>query len=635
MASFVVPANQSKRVYTNSSGGAATVNVHAQVLSNTANTCFSIKAINNCCIDSTTLENPVALVKNYVGTSSTLSCCGIGCDYPQLHTFFNQSDHSVCAQIENGQIANDVNTAEHQYSFCRPCQYHHIQFIKSDGCTLFPEHWNGGVANAGLEASTFLNEKQNGRGCICGAHGHGIFPRRGGSTYSMPDAETNSGVWGCFNYVMGVTKLSCCTCFGAGARQCFNYCCSCGSDHKWQVHLATCFAGCSPDYLFCYQVVDACNTNAMPGSAKESWCNQYGAVDTEFPSALTYVTFEPYQGVGVGIGSGIGGCFSAHCCFVMWGLEMIADCSNSGSKCLGPVMTCELNCYGCKFHQRLQGSGQAYKPFLVTNGALVRNVPCTGCDCCASATISVWEPGTKPSLNLVREAVRSLHGMSRLCGACGLFFCLPMSYFCSIKWLQWNPTDNNIYIQMCTPTEGGIYTINWLGGNPTAGTCNIVTGSGGNSTIGNPVTEMCGIICARCVDHDDLHCCMKNCSPYWFQHMAKDCFVGQWGNKVFRSSDLVTWTELCAWACNTNSTFCELQTYPGSYSCYFSTDGTCYCYSKNCYVFMDCSGVFEHCSKANQLERTGVVLSNNDSLYVNNESNNEVSVQVYGYEDGS
>lgn len=48
---------------------------------------------------------------------------------------------------------------------------------------------------------------------------------------------------------------------------------------------------------------------------------------------------------------------------------------------------------------------------------------------------------------------------------------------------------------------------------------------------------------------------------------------------------------------------------------------------------LDGSGTIEFRASANRLERTGIVLSNNDNLYVNNGSNSKMSVQVWGYDE--
>ena len=65
----------------------------------------------------------------------------------------------------------------------------------------------------------------------------------------------------------------------------------------------------------------------------------------------------------------------------------------------------------------------------------------------------------------------------------------------------------------------------------------------------------------------------------------------------------------------------------------FSTD--CGCMYTVCDCFManvDCSGVLDYCYEFNNYERTGVVLSYGDRLYVKNHSTTPFSFQVWGYE---
>ena len=47
---------------------------------------------------------------------------------------------------------------------------------------------------------------------------------------------------------------------------------------------------------------------------------------------------------------------------------------------------------------------------------------------------------------------------------------------------------------------------------------------------------------------------------------------------------------------------------------------------------MDCSGLIDYCISANQYERNGIVLSNGDRVMINNNSDEKLNAQIWGYE---
>ena len=55
---------------------------------------------------------------------------------------------------------------------------------------------------------------------------------------------------------------------------------------------------------------------------------------------------------------------------------------------------------------------------------------------------------------------------------------------------------------------------------------------------------------------------------------------------------------------------------------------TCNCFMSN----MDCSGLIDYRITANQYERNGIVLSNGDRVMINNESDEKLNAQIWGYE---
>jgi hypothetical protein len=47
---------------------------------------------------------------------------------------------------------------------------------------------------------------------------------------------------------------------------------------------------------------------------------------------------------------------------------------------------------------------------------------------------------------------------------------------------------------------------------------------------------------------------------------------------------------------------------------------------------MDCSGLIDYQFSGNQYERNGIVLSNGDRVMLNNNSDEKVNAQIWGYE---
>ena len=64
-----------------------------------------------------------------------------------------------------------------------------------------------------------------------------------------------------------------------------------------------------------------------------------------------------------------------------------------------------------------------------------------------------------------------------------------------------------------------------------------------------------------------------------------------------------------------------------------TTDCRCIIASCNCFMAnMDCSGLIDYQFTGNQYERNGIVLSNGDRVMINNNSDEKLSAQIWGYE---
>jgi len=92
----------------------------------------------------------------------------------------------------------------------------------------------------------------------------------------------------------------------------------------------------------------------------------------------------------------------------------------------------------------------------------------------------------------------------------------------------------------------------------------------------------------------------------------------------FQTSDLVNWSKISD---PYNQKMSNVLT------TFVSSDYACIVDDCNCYFAnIDCSGIIDYKLSVNQYERTGIVLSNNDRLMVNNDADVCLNFQVWGYE---
>ena len=96
------------------------------------------------------------------------------------------------------------------------------------------------------------------------------------------------------------------------------------------------------------------------------------------------------------------------------------------------------------------------------------------------------------------------------------------------------------------------------------------------------------------------------------------------GWDAFMSSDLRSW-KASNFASGNLETDCLITCFSTDCGCMYTV---CDCFMAN----VDCSGVLDYCYEFNNYERTGVVLSYGDRLYVKNHSTTPFSFQVWGYE---
>lgn len=96
-----------------------------------------------------------------------------------------------------------------------------------------------------------------------------------------------------------------------------------------------------------------------------------------------------------------------------------------------------------------------------------------------------------------------------------------------------------------------------------------------------------------------------------------------WNSKRYTSTDLLNWT--------LDSCTCLIISLGECKS--FSGKAACIDITTSCYFSLCDKGQIENKTEGLQLERTGIVTSNGDRIYVCNSSVNPVSINVWGYED--
>lgn len=217
-----------------------------------------------------------------------------------------------------------------------------------------------------------------------------------------------------------------------------------------------------------------------------------------------------------------------------------------------------------------------------------------------------------------------------LCGSGVINLCFNPRSACeyAIKWLSYNPTADCVYFMADDCLHAGIYSINkenlfcFLCKNLAAGcypTC-------------------CGYICDMSCYFTKVSnipsafansnlCCIKNLyktsENLWgiaIKNCTGTCF------ETFVSSDLINWT---------NSTCSYSQALTDDNSKFISNSSACDCLFTTCNCFfgnVSCSGLTDYKVSANNYERTGVVISDGESVVVNNNSCYTMNAQVWGYE---
>ena len=403
-----------------------------------------------------------------------------------------------------------------------------------------------------------------------------------------------------------------------------------------------------------------CGSGACPSSERQIWCrpchcsymcSNCGAGSNCFMVNLSCGQLSPY------------GVVSAMTCGAMIWLKHI-DCKNAvyaiggqAYQCYCFCQCCCENCNWCNNNFALHVGGVydagnstwlAYGPDIQTyscgeSGATCSNWAGTelpikyftyhpGCDChyfmvrTGPATASFCG-GVHPGCGIFSvnmKCIRSYQQRRCICagGACG----------------SDTATVTNCYFSCCNGTYGGPSATAWVPLEPSG----LNNHPNKDAMFGYTVPNANGVGIASI-----LFCKLANfpeawtCSYYTRPRMCVSCLfryehcawsIGVYncctcGWDAFTTKDLVNWSSIpgTVVACQDPCIYCCLRASPAC------IDRCCDCFTAN----MECEGIIDQCVPINQYERTGVVLSAGDKIFVKNygaSGAGKVSFQVWGYE---
>lgn len=217
------------------------------------------------------------------------------------------------------------------------------------------------------------------------------------------------------------------------------------------------------------------------------------------------------------------------------------------------------------------------------------------------------------------------------------------------KWLWHNPYDGKNYSHIINsnPDETGIFTwdldkitTKYLGSS-IAGCCICCANLTEAIALGllTKVADNPSVFSGRTVADipSNPYLIGKECWAIWWPCFCCNQEKGLWNGcwERYTSGDLISWTKTEVDGIIATRT--NIGNYPSSL-CTVSTtttgsginDETNHYFNGTC---LNGTGTLEFRADINRLERTGIVLSNGDNLYINNGGNSKLSVQVWGYDD--
>ena len=220
-----------------------------------------------------------------------------------------------------------------------------------------------------------------------------------------------------------------------------------------------------------------------------------------------------------------------------------------------------------------------------------------------------------------------------------------------IKYIAWNPFDSYVYmaVRSANPEECGIFRIDpdkqrkFHG--PHCG-CDVEYGCVSNVRsqsfwLGTWASSMKDSLLDYCKISDWPACWAH--SKYKIDSFCVSClFRNQrcnWIMDIFNHTtakwDSYSTSNLYQWSLVNDSTGTDPFKLKINNTLDLRVSDNCACIITTCNCFMsnmDCSGLIDWCISANQYERNGIVLSNGDRVMINNNSDEKLNAQIWGYE---
>lgn len=615
----LIPPGESCKVYSNSSGNAASITLHSQVLSATNNSEISIKtSATDACLQCSTVLDTVDVEPNVTGQvvdNDTGTYCGF--------TF----TQATCVD-------------DHASSFCD----------KVDGTTYTTLHTTGTVGQCWCAVGTNLYpaaDEHFGKGIQCSVYTGSYYDSilgqnsRNYPSFTKDNKETDYIATDCcskssqqilqtvINYSLSESTPCCCLnlCDSTHCKQRLYHC---GYE---------CFSSCFP-CCFVRQI------DSMQISAQDIWSDSspiIGAIVLCSGDNCQYVMASSLRDKTTGERQQASGtrCSSTYA----WN----SDYRNMWKECCGCKGCCCCECWQQVTHNShkfwMAGCNVVFNPGLGIgcNRTEVLVYPGKGiCDACPNSAIMG---------QFTRYTSRDQCTFN-CCGYFPVFYCLSSP---EIKWLWYNPYTDCNYFEVMTDdnasTTSGIYSL-----NPS------YSPNGDNCHMGECYTG-CNWHCYKLSEWIDLGFvkCVSGTPSAWSEKTSKwetssnprlirpccwaiwkQCFTwntvpdeGGWNGCMvqYRSKDLITWEKVEDFVSHST------ETGSGKAVCTttFKNDGADFTKQENFYFnsanCVDDSGTLEFKASANRLERTGVVISNGDKVYVNNAGSSDLSVQVWGYDE--
>lgn len=638
LAEAVIGAQSSCKLYTNSSGNPASITIHAQATSTSDNACLSIKysGTDACILCSTTVSTLDAPVHATAGIATTSSAfCG-----------FNYRERAC--------------TWDSSYSWCDA----------TDGasycinCCMGAQQWCTLNSTTGTDASLQPSSDSHfGAGIQCNICRNMRF---GGMTQMMqmnyPSFITGSGeVWE--RQPFAGYYVNCCASSTDGSH-------AKGGFHRYGQEAACCciaYCGsrnCKLRHFYCGHI---CYNACCPPGQCTGCCYAFFSQDIWSDPAPLFVIGGPDCGF-----MPTSQCQTLQLNFVC-NLTDGERVNRSGNRCCADQLYGnaframyreECNCKGCCCSTCFQRITHVSNKYVMA-----------GCDIAFYMSMDMnCGMALIPYPKTTSQTITNTNQESRFCSWNA--FCFPggdSSVCCNfmpaiafvgsphVKWLYYNVYKKCNYFEImgfddnkCAGAgvlpEPGIYTIDPTyspqGSNCMHGSCYAsccyqckcfsewVDAGYIKKVSGTPTAW-----CTKTSPHEIstqpqliAPCCY---AIWWSCFDWNDATVTGWNGCMlqYRSPDLVTWEKvgsetITATEQGSGTAICTDLVVNNGADIKFNVNH--YFNADNC---VNNAGTLEFKVSANRLERTGIVLSNADKLYVNNASSTPMAVQVWGYDD--